>query len=175
MVGIAFVFREQLHADIPLLSILAVVLAAMFIAEGNIVIKYFPHSDPITTNAVGLSVGALFLFILALLKHEPLVLPTQTTTWAALLYLVTIGTSLLFLLVLNLLKVWSASTTAYIFVLLPFVSLAASAWLADETLSPILLVGALLVIAGTVIGIQKSRKKTGVMVAAVGEKVPLIK
>ncbi len=175
VVGIAFVFQEQLRLDIPLLSILAIILGAIFIAEGNIVIKYFPHNDPVTTNAVGLSVGALFLFFLALIKREPLVLPVQTSTWAALLYLVTFGTSLLFLLVLNLLKVWSASATAYIFVVLPFVSLAGSAWLANEQLNPILLVGALLVIAGTLIGIQKTHKKSKMMVAAAGEKVPLIK
>jgi drug/metabolite transporter (DMT)-like permease len=175
MVGIAFVFQEELHANIPLLSILAIVLGAIFIAEGNVVIKFFPHSDPITTNVVGLTVGTIFLFGLSLLKGEPLVLPVQTTTWAALIYLVIFGTSILFLLVLNLLKVWSASATAYIFVVLPFVSLAGSAWLANEKLSPILLVGAMLVIAGTLIGIQKSRKKTLAMVAPAGEEIPLIK
>jgi drug/metabolite transporter (DMT)-like permease len=175
MVGIAFVFQEQLRIDIPLLSILAIVLGAVFIAEGNIMIKFFPHNHPITTNAVGLTVGTIFLFGLSLLKGEPLVLPTQAATWAALTYLVLFGTSILFLLVLNLLQVWSASTTAYIFVLLPFVSLAGSAWLADEKLSPILLVGAALVIAGTLIGIQKAHKKTEVMVAVAGEKIPLIK
>ena len=60
--GIAIVFHSQLSADIPLLSLLAIILAAACSAEAIVLFKTFPKAHPVTTNAVAMAVGALVLF-----------------------------------------------------------------------------------------------------------------
>jgi drug/metabolite transporter (DMT)-like permease len=157
--GIAVVFWEQVRTNVPLFSLLAVVLGAACIAEAGVVVKLFPKSHPITTNAIGMLSGSIILFAMSLLFHEKWLLPVKTATWTALLFLILFGSGLAFFLVLKLLKLWSASTVSYAFVLFPFVSLTASSRLSHESLSPILLAGAALVLTGAVIGIISPRKK----------------
>lgn len=151
--GIAVVFREQLQTHVPLPGLLAMVAGAVCIAEANVIAKGFPKSHPITTNAVGMAVGSIILFLMTLLFHEKMVLPVQTTTWLALIYLILFGSCAAFILFLYVLKRWPASNMAYQFVLMPFVALTASAWLAGEILNPILLAGAALVLLGVAVGV----------------------
>lgn len=63
MGGISLVFNEQLKFDVPFISLLAVFLAAIAAASSGIVIKYFPKSHPISTNAVGMVGGALLVLL----------------------------------------------------------------------------------------------------------------
>jgi drug/metabolite transporter (DMT)-like permease len=158
--GIVLVFQQQLGAEVPILSLLSMILGAVCFAEAGVVAKHFTASHPITTNAVGMSAGALFLILMSLLWREHWSLPVQPSTWIALGYLVLFGTCAMFLIFLNLLKHWQASTLAYQFVLFPFVALAASAWLTGEALSPMLAAGAALVLAGVLVGILSPAKKT---------------
>jgi drug/metabolite transporter (DMT)-like permease len=160
--GIALVFRQQLRTAVPFLSLLAVILGAVCIAEAGVIAKDFPRSHPITTNAIGMSVGAIILFLMSILWHENLVMPVRTATWIALIYLILFGTCAVFILILYILKRWPASTISYQFVLMPFVTLTASAWLTHETLNPILLVGAALVLMGVFIGVRSSPKRKAV-------------
>jgi len=157
--GITVVFWEQVRTNVPLFSLLAVALGAACIAEAGVVVKFFPKSHPITTNAIGMSAGSIILFVMSLLWHENQVLPEKTVTWIALLFLILFGSGLAFFLVLKILKLWSASTVSYAFVLFPFVSLTASAELSHEALNPVLLVGAALVLTGAVIGIISPQRK----------------
>jgi len=158
--GIALVFREQLQANVPVLSLLAIVFGAVCLAESSVIAKGFPRNHPITTNAIGMTVGAIILFGMSLLWHEPRNLPVRTTTWIAMIYLILVGSCIVFLLFLYILKHWTASNLSYQFVFLPFVTLSASAWLASEKLNSILLVGAILVLLGVYVGVlYKPRKK----------------
>jgi drug/metabolite transporter (DMT)-like permease len=158
--GIALVFGEQLKAKVPVLSLLALVFGAICMSESSVIAKGFPNNHPITTNAIGMSMGAIILFVISLLWHEPQVLPVKSTTWIALIYLILVGSCIVFILFLFILKKWSASKLSYQFVLLPFVTLSASAWLSGEKLNPILSVGAVLVLLGVYIGVlYKPRKK----------------
>lgn len=171
MGGIAIVFWEQVQTNVPLFSLLAVILGAACIAEGGVMVKLFPKSHPITTNAIGVSVGSIILFGMSLLWHEKQVLPVRTATWIALLFLVLLGSILLFLLFFYILKIWPASTVAYVFVLFPFVSLTASVRLSNEVLSPLLVVGAVLVLTGALIGILTLPRKQIVQPQPVAEQI----
>ena len=51
-----------------------------------------------------------------------------------------------------LLARWPASRAAYVFVVLPLVTVALSAWLDDEPITPWLLLGGALVLAGVYLG-----------------------
>lgn len=86
------------------------------------------------------------------LWQETSVLPTQPATWLALAYLILFGSCLTFIIVIIILKRWTASATSYAFVLFPIVTILASAWLTGEVISPTLIVGGLLVLAGVYVG-----------------------
>ena len=58
LTGIAIAARAQLGANIPVLSVLALVAGSAISAEGNVILKIFsPKSDPMATNALTLSAG----------------------------------------------------------------------------------------------------------------------
>lgn len=150
--GVAIVFTHHLRTDVPPAYLLAILLAAFCNAEAGILLKQYPISHPIPTNAVSLSAGALVLFILSLLFGEPLILPQLLATHLALLYLVLVGSCLLFILVVYVLKRWKASTTSYVWVLFPFVTITASAFLDNEKINPALIFGGALVLLGVYVG-----------------------
>jgi drug/metabolite transporter (DMT)-like permease len=150
--GIVMIVAGQLNINIPILPVLAVVAAAACFAEATVVIKIFPQSHPITTNAIALSTGAVILFALSLLWREHPVLPALAATWGSLAYLVIFGSVLTFVLTVYVIKHWTASAAAYQFVLFPFVTISVGAWLANETINTALLLGGVLVLIGVYIG-----------------------
>jgi drug/metabolite transporter (DMT)-like permease len=62
------------------------------------------------------------------------------------------GSVAVFVLYLYVLEHWPASRTAYVFVLIPFATVALSAWLDDEPVGGGLVLGGLLVLAGVYVG-----------------------
>jgi drug/metabolite transporter (DMT)-like permease len=87
-----------------------------------------------------------------LLAGESLVVPQRAATWIALGYLVVVGSVVVFVLFLFVLRHWVASRTAYVYVVVPFVTVALSAWLDDEPVGAGLVLGGLLVLAGVYVG-----------------------
>ena len=152
LAGIGIVFGGQIRANVPFLYLLAVVMGAVCFAESGIIIKKFPQSHPITMNVVAMATGSVILFLMSLIFNETRAIPVQATTWAALAYLVVFGSCVLFILLFFVLKRWTASANSYSFVLLPFVSITASAFLIQESLSLDMLAGAVLVLAGVYFG-----------------------
>ena len=150
--GIGIIVWEQLNANVPLLPMLAVVGAAACFAESNIVIKKFPQSHPITTNAIAMGTGSMLLFVLSALFHEIPSVPSLPATWEALVYLVIFGSVATFGLSVYVTKSWTASASSYQFVLFPIVTIAVSAMLTHEAVTPALLAGGVLVLAGVYIG-----------------------
>lgn len=150
--GIAVVFAEEIQTNVPWPYLAALFISAVCFAFSAVYVKTVPKSDPIATNAVGMAAGAVILFLTSLLFGEPRAIPTRTSTWLALVYLTLLGSVAMFTLVLYVLKRWKASTNAYSFVLLPFVTLTGSALINHERLTLGELAGAVLVIAGTYYG-----------------------
>ena len=150
--GIAIMFGSPVNAAVPLPSLLAILAGAACIAEAGIVIKWFPPSHPAATNALAMATGTGILMALSALWHEPWVIPNMPATWAALAYLVLVGSVPVFLLYLFVLKRWPASSASYQFVLFPFVTVTLSAWLEKEPVTLALLLGGALVLAGVYVG-----------------------
>jgi drug/metabolite transporter (DMT)-like permease len=67
-------------------------------------------------------------------------------------YLVVIGSVVVFLLYLIVLRYWTASRASYGFVIIPFVTIVLSAWLDNEPVGIGLVLGGLLVLAGVHVG-----------------------
>ncbi len=150
--GIAFTVGGGSTAELSLPHVAAIILAAVFIAEGGVLIKRFPPNPPIMTNAISMTVGALILGVTSLVSGETWTIPTQATTWIAYLYLVLFVTILAFLLYMFVLGKWSASGTSYGFVLVPLVTIVVASVVAGEQITTNFLLGAVLVLAGVLVG-----------------------
>src|SRR2546426_8089547 len=77
LAGIALVFREQLSASVPLLSLVAILANALVAAESGVIAKGLPRMHPIATNAVGMFVGALIVLVLSFAVGEKRVTPHE--------------------------------------------------------------------------------------------------
>jgi len=152
LTGIGLVFREQLSANVPILSLLAMLANALVAAEAGVIAKGMPRMHPIATNAVGMLIGGVLLLVLSLAVGEKQALPRSSETWAALLYLSIIGSIGLFGLFLAMLRRWTASASSYALVVMPLVAIALGAMLRSETITPIFLAGGALVAVGVYIG-----------------------
>jgi drug/metabolite transporter (DMT)-like permease len=152
LVGIALISGLSERESVPLLSLLAVLAAVFCFAQATVLVRYFPPVHSVTLNAVGMATGAAVLILLSLLFGESIVLPEQGETWLALAYLVAIGSGVVFVLYVVVIRLWSASRAAYGFVVTPVVTVLLSAWLDDEPITVGLVFGGALVLVGVYIG-----------------------
>jgi drug/metabolite transporter (DMT)-like permease len=156
LIGIAVLSRAPLRESVPLLSLLAILAGAFCFAQAAIVVRRFPAVHPVTMNAVAMGTAALLLVTASLLVGETIELPERGETWAALAYLVVVGSVVVFSLYIVVLRYWSASRMSYTFVLVPLVTVALSAWLDDEPVRVGLLLGGCLVLIGVYVGALRS-------------------
>ena len=152
IVGIVLVFGERIGGGVPVLSLVAVLLAALSISEANVLAKRLPHCHPVANNAIGMSVGALLLLMLTLVSGEGLVIPARLETLLALGYLALVGSVVVFSLYLMVIQRWTASATSYALLLMPLVSIVVAALVLNEPITPVLLLGGALVLAGVYLG-----------------------
>jgi drug/metabolite transporter (DMT)-like permease len=122
------------------------------IAQSTVSIRRYPAVHPVVANAVGMGIGAVLLLAASFAFQEKHAIPANRETWVALLYLVLVGSVVVFALFLIVLKHWAASRAAYLFVVAPVVTIALSAWLDDEPVGLALVGGGLLVVAGVYVG-----------------------
>ncbi len=134
-------------------SLLALLGATLSIAQAGIVIKRFPRVHPVPANAVAMAFGGLILLAISVAAGEAKTLPTEAATWISLVYLIILGSICLFLLVLYVLHRWTASASSFALLLSPVMTVILGAWVLDEPVTPGLLWGGLLVVAGVYVGV----------------------
>jgi drug/metabolite transporter (DMT)-like permease len=152
LAGVAVMSQAPLRESLPVLSLLAALASAFCFAEGAILVRWFPSVHPVTINAVGMGTGAVLLALGSIVVGETIALPDRGETWAAIGYLVFVGSVVVFVLYVLVLRYWTASRAAYEFVLIPVVTVVLSAWLDDEPVGAGLVLGGLLVLAGVYVG-----------------------
>src|SRR5215210_3421153 len=152
LAGVALMSRAPLRESLPVPSLLAALGSAFCIAQATVLVRRFPPVHPVTMNAVAMTAGAAVLIAGSALAGESLMVPQRAATWVALTYLVVVGSVVVFVLFLFVLRHWAASRTAYVYVLVPFITVALSAWLDDEPVGAGLVLGGLLVLAGVYVG-----------------------
>ena len=150
--GLAFLVSDRIEADVPLLSLLAMVAGAVFLAESGVILKLTPRAHPVASNAVGMLAGSVGLLGLSALVGDAWLAPAQSDTWAAMVFLVLGGSVAVFGLYAFLLGRWTASAVSYILLLQPLPTLVYSALLRGEPLTPALLVGGAVMLLGVYIG-----------------------
>jgi hypothetical protein len=121
-----------------------------------IISKRIGPQHPVVTNAVGMTAGAAVLLLAAVVAGETFALPADGETQLAVLYLVA-ATVALFLAMLYVVQRWTASATAYVFVLMPIVALIVGALIADEEITATTILGGTVVFAGVYLGALPGR------------------
>jgi drug/metabolite transporter (DMT)-like permease len=152
LAGIALAFAGQADDGAPLWAVLFMVGAAASFAEATVVLKMLPPVSPVSANAIGMAAATLLLVVLSLLTGEAWVLPQQTQTWAAVIYLIVFGSVILFYLMVYVIQHWTATASSYAVVLAPFVTVPLGALLAGEDITVELLLGGVLVLAAVFVG-----------------------
>jgi drug/metabolite transporter (DMT)-like permease len=153
--GVAVLSGDALDGGLPARYLLAALGSAFCLAQAAVLVRWFPAVHPVTMNAIGMGVGALLLILLAFFVGETVVLPRERDTWLAVGYLVVVGSGIVFVLYVLVLRYWSASRVAYGFAITPVVTVLVSAWLLDEPVGFALIVGGALVLAGVYVGVLR--------------------
>ncbi|MBW3553160.1 MAG: EamA family transporter, partial [Gemmatimonadetes bacterium] len=161
LLGIAVLSSRSFGGDIPPIYFVAAVLGAAAAAESSVVVKGLPRPDPITTNAIGMTVGAAMLWIASFGFGETWAWPQSGRTWLVLAYLVALGSVSLFILFLYVMERWTASATVYAIALMPLVAVTLGTVLDREPITWQLLLGGALVMSAVYLG-ALSRSAPGV-------------
>ncbi|HVL63549.1 MAG TPA: EamA family transporter [Actinomycetota bacterium] len=150
--GIGVLSLNSASGDLPFVYVASAVLGAVAVAESSVVVKVFPRTHPVTTNFLGMAAGTVLLVVSSLLFREEWSLPTRTSTWVALMWLVLMGSVLLFGLFVFVVMRWTASATMYALTLMPVVAVTLGILLTDERLRAEVIVGGLLVVSAVYVG-----------------------
>ncbi|TQK50786.1 drug/metabolite transporter (DMT)-like permease [Streptomyces sp. SLBN-118] len=150
--GVALASRAPLQNSVPPGYLLALLGSVLCLAQAAVLVRRLPAVHPVTMNALGMTAAAVVLFAGSLVARDHWTLPERATTWWALGYLVIGGSVLTFVLYLVVIQRWSASRAAYVFVIIPLITIVLSAWLDDEPLTAGLLLGAPLILTGVYLG-----------------------
>jgi drug/metabolite transporter (DMT)-like permease len=150
--GIAWMTLGPQQVEVPWGALAAMLGAAVCVSQSIIIGKRISGNHPAMTNAVGMTVGATLLLALSALSGESWALPREPEALVAVAYLVTLGSVGLFVLVLLVVRRWTASATSYMFVLFPVATMALEAVLLGEPISAQAATGAALVMAGVWFG-----------------------
>lgn len=156
LVGVAVISSASLQ-PVPVWSLLAVLGSVLCFAQALVVVRRFPSMHPIAANGVGMAVSVPVLLAVSTIARESPALPSRGETVAAVIYVALVGSVVVFLLHVFVVRSWSASRTSYVMVLIPVVTVGLSAWLDGEPLTPGLIIGAALVISGVYVGALRHR------------------
>lgn len=156
LAGVAFISRESLQGTVSSLSLAAVMGSVLCFAQALVIVRRLPPIHPVVLNTVGMLVAVPVLTAASLLRGEMLVLPSRPETWVAIAYVAAVGSVAVFLLQVFVVQHWTASRSAYVMVLIPFVTVALSAWLDQEPITTGFAIGGLLVLVGVYIGALRS-------------------
>lgn len=150
--GILIMTLGDNSLNIPAGGVVAILLAAVTMAQSVILGKRVSSFHPVMTNAVGMSTGAPLLLALSAVAGEPWSLPGEPSTIVAIGYLVVFGSVGLFVLTLLVARRWEASMLSYVFVLFPVVTMLGETLLLEEPLTIRGLIGAGIVVSGVWVG-----------------------
>lgn len=155
VLGVALLARASLSGSVPVLAVTAAFASVVCFAEAAVLMRRFPPVAPVVTNAIAMGVGSVVLLAASVAAREMWTIPSKRATWIALAYLVVVGSIVVFLLYLFVLRHWEASRAVYFDVLIPPVAVVLSAWLDDEPITAGLVIGGSLVLAGAYVGAMR--------------------
>ncbi len=151
LAGSIVIFFQPDKTSFGVVSLVILGVAALCASEAVVVSKLVGPEHPVVMNFVAMTAGAAVLIAASAIAGESLVLPREGEAQLAVAYLIA-ATVALFVFVLVVIQRWTASSTSYIFVLMPIVAVAVGAVLADEVITVTTLLGGAVVCAGVYLG-----------------------
>lgn len=151
--GVAVLFSEDLHAlgGPRVAATAAVLLLAPFSSSiAQVLVKRWGSAvHPVTLNAGSMVLASLVMGVLALLLERHRTLDLDATSLGALLYLSLLGTCVTFSVYFWLLQHMTATGLSLVAYAIPVVAVVVGALVFHEAVTTRLLIGGLLVVAGT--------------------------
>lgn len=151
LAGSVLIFFQPSEVAFGWPSLVLLAVGALSASESVVISKRAGRQHPVAMNFIGMSAGAAVLLIVSAAAGERTALPANGETQIALLYLVA-ATVALFLSVLLVVQRWTASSTAYVFVLMPVTAVVLGALVADERITPTTVLGGAVVAVGVYLG-----------------------
>jgi drug/metabolite transporter (DMT)-like permease len=132
--GLVLLFWKELSVTADLAALQGIgwaLLGTMFFSLGNMASRRnsLLGITPVTANAWGMAIGAMFLLLIVTLTGQTLGLPDRGSYWVALAYLAVIGSVIGFTTYLKLVTRIGSAKAGYATVLFPIVALTASTML----------------------------------------------
>lgn len=154
--GVVLLFWHDLAVALnpaTLQGIAWAVLGTAFFSWGNMASRKNAALGvtPVTANAWGMGIGAVFLLGIVLLSGQSLTLPQGETYWVALVYLSVIGSVIGFTTYLLLVARIGSARAGYATVLFPVVALAASTLFEGYQWTALSILGVVIVGLGNVV------------------------
>lgn len=175
--GIAVLSSGSLGRDIGWTYLAAAVVASMSAGASSVVAKAHQHVSPVAMNAVGMVSGAILLATATIALGEQWRLPSEPRTWLALGWLVIFGSVGLFLLVLHVIRRWTASAAVYSVAAMPVVAVVLDAIVLGQPITAHVVAGGALMALAVYIGAlaDGGRKARGAeaVASATAERAPL--
>ena len=164
LAGLAFVFWPELStfslSSLEVLGMALAFIATISASLGNVVSARNQRSDlpVIQTNAFGMLYGALFMFLVAILRGAQLEFDPSPSYIISLFYLAIFGSVIAFGSYLTLLGRIGLDRAAYVTILFPIIALLLSTIFEDLQWRPTQLVGVALVLLGNAVVLTKNGK-----------------
>jgi len=150
--GSVLIFFQPSEIAFGWRSLVLLAIAALSASEAVVLSKRIGRQHPVAMNFVAMTAGAAALPLVSVGTGDRLALPAEGETQLALLYLA-FATVALFLCVLIVVQRWSASSTAYVFVLMPITAVVLGYLVADEPITLTTVFGGAIVGAGVYLGV----------------------
>jgi drug/metabolite transporter (DMT)-like permease len=159
-IGVAALFGDHAAIDATKMwPMLAVVGAAVCAAATSVASKRHGHElHPAALNAPAMLAGAVVLTLVSLATGERFALPSDASTWGAIVYLALAGSVLSFLVYFSLLKTWSVTSLSFISVFTPAIAVLLGFVFLDERPTLWTAVGAALILAGVTLALTRARR-----------------
>jgi drug/metabolite transporter (DMT)-like permease len=155
--GVVVLFAGRVEGQIPLVPMLAVLLAATLASLSGVVLKAGPRQPPIGANAAAAWIGAAICGTGSFVAGESHVIPATFAAWFPILYLTVAGSFVAFVTYAWLVNQWPVTRISFVAVIVPVVALILGSTLRGEPIGPAVLLGTGLVIGGLFLGIMGSR------------------
>ena len=157
LTGMALLFWPELHGfDVSsdgMIGLGLCLLGTVFVSAGNLISARNQRAGlgVMETNALGMSYGAAFTALLAVLNGDPFLFDPSLAYIGSLLYLAVPGSIVAFWCYLTLLGRIGAERAAYAMVLFPVIALGISTLLEGFLWTPSAFAGVALILAGNVL------------------------
>ncbi len=150
--GIGVLSIGTLGGELAVSYLIGVLVGVLSASGSTVIARKYRHVHPESMNAIGMAAGAVLLALGSIFVGEGWLLPAESSTWLALVWLVLLGSVGLFQLFLFVINNWSASAATFAISAMPVIAAGLGALVLDQPITIELVVGGAMVIVAVYIG-----------------------